>query len=221
MTTAARPPWPSPTSCGARRLARRLVPSHLLGRRGPVFLLGNIHPPEAEAAEALLMLARDLAAGPRRALLDRLVVIIAPVYKVDGTDTFVTRDGDLGSETPYILGVRENSEGLDLNRDAVKLTTVEGNGLYRTLNAWDPLLFLDGHVMSRGSASRSSRKHGAPDVRATHLRAVRVRRGAARVAAPRRGRAVRRRPDVHGAPRRLRDDHARRRLYGARRQGAG
>jgi hypothetical protein len=114
-----------------------------------VFLLGNIHPPEAEAAEAMLMVARDVAAGKHQKLLDNVIVMIAPIYNVDGTDTFVTQDGGLGSETPYIQGVRENSEGLDLNRDAVKLTTVEGNGLYRTLNDWDPLLFLDGHLMSR------------------------------------------------------------------------
>ena len=114
-----------------------------------VFLMGNIHPPEPEAAEALLMVARDLAAGPRKALLDQLIVVLAPIFNVDGTDAFVTQDGSLGSETPYILGVRENSQGLDLNRDAVKLTTVEANGLYRTLNEWDPMLLLDGHLMSR------------------------------------------------------------------------
>ena len=114
-----------------------------------VFLLGNIHPPESEAAEALLMVARDLATGKRKAILDNVIVMIAPIYNVDGTDTYVTQDGGLGSETPHILGVRENSQGLDLNRDAVKLTTVEGNGLYRVLNDWDPLLFLDGHLMSR------------------------------------------------------------------------
>jgi hypothetical protein len=114
-----------------------------------VFLMGNIHPPESEAAEALLMVARDLAAGKRAHILDKLTVMIAPIFNVDGTDTFVTQDGGLGSETPHILGVRENSEGLDLNRDSVKLTTVEANGLYRTLNAWDPVLFLDGHLMSR------------------------------------------------------------------------
>jgi hypothetical protein len=116
-----------------------------------VFLMGNIHPPEPEAAEALLMVARDLAAGPRARILDDLIVMIAPIFNVDGTDTFVTQDGSLGSETPHILGVRENSGGLDLNRDAVKLETVEGDGLYRTLNAWDPLLLLDGHLMSRVS----------------------------------------------------------------------
>ena len=116
-----------------------------------VFLLGNIHPSEPEAAEALLMVARDLAAGPRTALLDDVIVMIAPIFNVDGTDTFVTQDGSLGCETPHIVGVRENADGLDLNRDSVKLETVEANGLYRTLNAWDPLLLLDGHLMDRVS----------------------------------------------------------------------
>ena len=74
-----------------------------------VFLLGNIHPPEPEAAEALMMVARDLPLGPRKHILDYGTVIIAPIFNVDGTDTFVTQDGELGSETPYILGVRENS----------------------------------------------------------------------------------------------------------------
>jgi hypothetical protein len=116
-----------------------------------VFLFGNIHPPEPEAAEALMMLARDLAVGKRKDLLDSQIVMIAPIFNVDGTDTFVTQDGSLGSETPYILGVRENSQGLDLNRDAVKLRTVEAKGLYRVLNEWDPILLLDGHLMSRVS----------------------------------------------------------------------
>jgi Zinc carboxypeptidase len=114
-----------------------------------VFLMGNIHPPEPEAAEALLMVARDLAAGSRKSILDNIIVVIAPIFNVDGTDTFFTQDGRDGSETPYILGTRENSQGLDLNRDAVKLNTVEANGLYKTLNAWDPMLLLDGHLMSR------------------------------------------------------------------------
>jgi hypothetical protein len=116
-----------------------------------VFLLGNIHPPEPEAAEALVMVARELLLGAHAHLLDNQIVVIAPIFNVDGTDTFVTQDGSLGSETPYILGVRENSGGLDLNRDGVKLQTVEANGLYRTLNEWDPVLLLDGHLMSRVS----------------------------------------------------------------------
>ena len=114
-----------------------------------VFLFGNIHPPESEAAEALQMIARDLTIGARKALLENQIVIIAPIFNVDGTDTLVPQDGSLGSETPYIFGTRENSQGLDLNRDAVKLETAEANGMYRLLNAWDPVLLLDGHLMSR------------------------------------------------------------------------
>jgi hypothetical protein len=116
-----------------------------------IFLFGNIHPPEPEAAEALMMLARDLAVGKRKELVANQIVMIAPIFNVDGTDTLVTQDGSLGSDTPYIQGVRENSQGLDLNRDAVKLRTVEAKGLYRVLNEWDPVLLLDGHLMSRVS----------------------------------------------------------------------
>ncbi len=116
-----------------------------------VFLFGNIHPPEPEAAEALMMVARDLAVGKRKALLDNQIVVIAPIFNVDGTDTLVVQDGSLGSETPMILGVRENAAGLDLNRDAVKLQTVEAQGMYRFLNQWDPVLLLDGHLMDRVS----------------------------------------------------------------------
>ena len=116
-----------------------------------IFLFGNIHPPESEAAEALLMVARELTLGKKKHLLDNQIVIIAPIFNVDGTDTFTVQDGSLGSETPYIQGQRENSQGLDLNRDAVKLVTVEANGLYRALNDWDPVLLLDGHLMSRVS----------------------------------------------------------------------
>ena len=114
-----------------------------------MFLFGNIHPPESEAAEALQMVARDLAAGPRKHLLQNQIVIIAPIFNVDGTDTFVAQNGSLGSETPHIFGTRENAGGFDLNRDAVKLETIEASGMYRLLNDWDPALLLDGHLMSR------------------------------------------------------------------------
>jgi len=114
-----------------------------------VYLHGNIHPPESEATEALLMVARDILAGERGHLLQNQIVVIVPIFNVDGTDTFVLQDGSLGSTTPYIMGVRANSQGIDLNRDAVKLETPEVSALYRFFNEWDPILFLDGHLMGR------------------------------------------------------------------------
>ena len=191
-----------------------------------VFLFGNIHPPESEAAEALHMVARDLTVGARKNLLENQIVIIAPVFNVDGTDTLVPQDGSLGSETPHIFGTRENASGFDLNRDAVKLETVEANGMYRLLNAWDPAVLLDGHLMSRVNHGYANtygtttvpaaapgprdythdtlfpavREHGAEAIRhrGVHARAVRPRRGrmAAGVVESRRG-VVDRRSQVH------------------------
>ena len=121
-----------------------------------IYLQGNIHPPESEGAEALLMVMRDILFGKRRHLLDNQVLIFVPIFNVDGTDTFTTQDG-----TPHITGVRANAGGADLNRDAVKLESVEVNGLYQNvLNRWDPVLMFDGHLMGRV-------RHGYGNVYAT------------------------------------------------------
>jgi len=110
-----------------------------------VYLQGNIHPPEAEAKEALLMLMREILLGSRKHLLDDLIIIVCPSFNVDGNDTWGLRDG-----MPHIIGTRRNALDFDLNRDAVKLETIEVNGLFRNiLNRWDPVLLYDGHAMGR------------------------------------------------------------------------
>jgi dipeptidyl-peptidase-4 len=132
-----------------------------------VFLMGNIHPDEPEAAEALLITAREILLGNRRNLLDNQVIVVAPIFNVDGTDTYTVTTGSLGNSTPHLSGVRPNAQGLDLNRDAVKLETVEANGLYRFLNAWDPILLLDGHLMSRVTHGYAN-TYGTSTVPASH-----------------------------------------------------
>lgn len=110
-----------------------------------IYLQGNIHPPEPGGTEALLMVMRDILFGSRQHLLDHQILVILPVFDMDGTDMVSTQDG-----TPHIAGSRVNARGLDLNRDAVKLETPEVNGLYQNvLNRWDPLLFVDLHLMGR------------------------------------------------------------------------
>ncbi len=110
-----------------------------------VYLQGNIHAYEPEAKEALMMLMRDILFGKRRALLDRLIVIVCPNLNVDGTDTLSLSEG-----TPHLLGSGTNAQGINLNRDAVRVETAEIAGLYRTVfNRWDPVLVYDGHLMGR------------------------------------------------------------------------
>jgi hypothetical protein len=110
-----------------------------------VYLEGNIHPYEPEGKEALLMLTREILFGKMSGLLDNLIIIICPSFNIDGTDTLNFNEG-----TPHLTGTGNNSQNLNLNRDAVSVDTVEVAGLYRTVfNRWDPILFLDAHMMGR------------------------------------------------------------------------
>ena len=52
--------------------------------RPVVFLLANIHGGEVEGKEAVQVLMRRLTGGDFRPLLDRMVIVIAPIYNVDG-----------------------------------------------------------------------------------------------------------------------------------------
>ncbi len=110
-----------------------------------VYLQGNIHPPEAEGKEALLMVMRDILLGEKKHLLDNQIIIVCPNFNVDGNDTWTLRDG-----SPEIIGFRRNTGDFDLNRDAIKLESINVNGLYSTvLNRWDPVLLFDAHAMGR------------------------------------------------------------------------
>lgn len=114
-----------------------------------VYIQGKIHPPEPEGAEASLMVLRDILFGARSHLLDNQIIIFNPMFNVDGTEKLSARGGG-----PDIGGQRTNAGGFDLNRDAVKLETLEVNALYeRVLNPWDPILFFDSHRMGRGNVA--------------------------------------------------------------------
>jgi hypothetical protein len=64
---------------------------------------------------------------------------------VDGNDMV-----NFGEGTPHLVGSGNNSQNLNLNRDAVRVDTVEVQGLYRTIfNRWDPTLIFDAHLMGR------------------------------------------------------------------------
>ena len=113
----------------------------------PVLLvLANIHAGEVEGKEAAQHLARRLLTGDLRPLLKKLIVLIAPIYNADGNERIsltnrVPQNGPIGG-----VGVRENAQGLDLNRDFIKLEAPESVALVRLFNAWDPHLTVDLHT---------------------------------------------------------------------------
>jgi hypothetical protein len=116
-----------------------------LGR--PIVLIqGNIHAGEVEGKEAALILARRLTQGDLRPLLKQLVILISPIYNADGNERIsvqnrTAQNGPIGG-----VGTRENSKGLDLNRDHMKLDSAEARSFVGLLNRWDPHVGIDLHT---------------------------------------------------------------------------
>jgi hypothetical protein len=119
----------------ARKLARPIV-----------YIQGNIHAGEVEGKEAALILARRLTQGDLRPLLKQLVVLIAPIYNADGNEKFSLQNRTAQYGPVAGVGTRENAKGLDLNRDHMKLDSVEARNLVGLLNRWDPHVGIDLHT---------------------------------------------------------------------------
>jgi Tol biopolymer transport system component len=116
-----------------------------------VLAMANIHAGEVDGKEALLMLARDLALAQDHSLLDRLVIVFAPIFNADGNERLGAHRPEQSG--PPQVGTRENAAGLDLNRDFIKLETPEVRALVRFLNAWNPAVVIDCHT-TNGSHHR-------------------------------------------------------------------
>jgi dipeptidyl-peptidase 4 len=144
MVVIADPPVRTPSEA-RREGERRLV----------VLILGNIHAGECDGKEGLGVLMRELAGSPGHPLLRDLIVLIAPNYNADGNDAWgPVENRRPGQDGPAEgCGTRENAQGLDLNRDFVKLAAPETRGLVRVIREWDPGVVVDCHT-TNGSHHR-------------------------------------------------------------------
>lgn len=115
-----------------------------------IFVMANIHAGEVEGKEAMQQLARRLTTGDLKPLLKTLVVLIAPIYNADGNEKISVNQRTAQNGPAGGVGTRENAKGLDLNRDYMKLESVEARALVGLLNRWDPHLTVDLHT-SNGS----------------------------------------------------------------------
>jgi len=111
-----------------------------------VFIMANIHAGEVEGKEAAQMLLRDLISTHRK-LRSQMIVLVAPIYNADGNERISTENRKTQHGPEHGVGVRENAQGLDLNRDYMKLETPEARGLIHNVIArWDPLISVDLHT---------------------------------------------------------------------------
>jgi hypothetical protein len=135
-----------PYVVASRPLVAGALEAHRSGKL-VVYLQANIHAGEVEGKEAAQMLLRDLTLGSLHPLLDSLVLILVPIYNVDGNEHLaageVNRPGQNG---PAVVGRNTNGQGLNLNRDYVKMEAPETRGAAALLSTWDPDVFLDLHT---------------------------------------------------------------------------
>lgn len=111
-----------------------------------VFIQANVHAGEVEGKEAMQALARDMALGRHAAWLDSIVLLVAPIYNADGNERVLLTNrgpqhGPIGG-----MGIRPNAQGLNINRDYMKLETPEARSMVTLLNDFDPHVMMDLHT---------------------------------------------------------------------------
>lgn len=136
-----------------------------IGDRLVVLLFGSIHAGELCGTDALLRLMHDfvgqrVGGGDMPPLLEDLVVCVVPIYNVDGHADFGP-DHRPGQNGPAMMGKRANAQGLDLNRDWVKMDAPETRAMVGFLNAWDPAVIVDTHT-TNGSNHRFTMTYQGP-----------------------------------------------------------
>ncbi|MEE2642569.1 MAG: DPP IV N-terminal domain-containing protein, partial [Planctomycetota bacterium] len=142
-------------------------PAYRLGDRAEkrllILLLGNIHSGECAGKEGLLMLLRELAADAAHPWLEKSVIVCLPNYNADGNDRIgrneIHRPGQMGPSAG--MGLRENAQQLDLNRDFMKIESPEARALVRLIDHLNPHLFIDCHT-TNGSKHRYALTYDIP-----------------------------------------------------------
>ena len=111
-----------------------------------VYIQANIHAGEVEGKESVQEIVRDIADGGYAQWLDSMVLLIAPIFNGDGNERVSLTNrgpqhGPIGG-----MGTRANAQGLNINRDNMKLETPEGRSMVKLLNDYDPHVMIDLHT---------------------------------------------------------------------------
>jgi hypothetical protein len=146
------------------------TPEAARAARLPVVLVMNgIHAGEVEGKEASLMLVRDLLAGHHGDLLERLVLVVLPLFNPDGNERISPENrrldiarftGQLGPDSG--VGTRNTAAGINLNRDYMRQQAAEMRLLQqRVAQRWDAHLTIDCHA-TNGSIHRFALTYDIP-----------------------------------------------------------
>jgi hypothetical protein len=111
-----------------------------------VHIQANIHAGEVEGKESAQILLRELAMGKHDDWLKSMVFLITPIFNADGNEAFSLtnrqrQNGPINGE-----GTRQNAQGININRDFMKLETPEGQAFAKLWIDYDPQVGFDLHT---------------------------------------------------------------------------
>ena len=115
-------------------------------RKLRVYIQANIHAGEVEGKESAQMLVRDLAQGKHKEWLQSMVLLVAPIYNADGNERISLTNRGRQHGPLAGQGQRPNAQGLDLNRDHMKLDSPEARAVVTLMNDYDPHVSMDLHT---------------------------------------------------------------------------
>lgn len=122
-----------------------------------IYIQGNIHAGEIEGKEASMMFLRRLcqeANGFRskkkaaHTLVDKAIFLVNPIYNADGNEKWGPVERNRPEQDgPAQVGLRPNGQGLDLNRDCIKVESPEMSAALQSIyTKWDPDVVMDLHT---------------------------------------------------------------------------
>lgn len=111
-----------------------------------VHIQANIHAGEVEGKESAQILLRELAMGKHDDWLKSMVFLITPIFNADGNEAFSLtnrqrQNGPINGE-----GTRQNAQGININRDFMKLESPEAQAFVKLWIDYDPEVGFDLHT---------------------------------------------------------------------------
>jgi hypothetical protein len=113
----------------------------------PILLIQScIHAGEVDGKDATLMVLRDIALGRRPELAENAVTLFAPIHNADGHEHVSIYNRSNQNGPVEGMGYRATANGINLNRDFLRLVSPEAKALAKLVSTWDPHLHVDNHV---------------------------------------------------------------------------
>ncbi|HET7698034.1 MAG TPA: M14 family zinc carboxypeptidase [Vicinamibacterales bacterium] len=111
-----------------------------------VHIQGNIHAGEVEGKESAQILLREFALGQHKDWLQSTVFLITPILNADGNEKFAVNNRQRQNGPINGMGTRPNAQGLNINRDFMKLDTPEARAFVKLWVDYDPHAGFDLHT---------------------------------------------------------------------------